>query len=274
MKTHVARRIRFGLLTAAVAAALWGAVVLRDRALRPTSFFTGWTLLGIVLFLSAFGVRKKVPVIPLGTAATWLRVHAWVGILGIVVYGLHTGGRLPQGRLEGTLAALFLVVSASGVIGLFLSRVVPARLARKGQEVIFERIPWHLRDVRRRAETLVLASVAQSNQTTLADFYERRLHRFFARPRNYWHHIAQSNRHARALMTELRDLDRYLNEDERKMSADLLKLVWEKDDLDYHYALQGTLKGWLFVHVPLTCALLVFAALHAFVALAFTGGAP
>lgn len=272
MKAHVSRRIRFAVLTAAAATLVWSVVVLRERALRPASFLSGWTLLALTLFLSAYALRKKIPVIPLGTAATWLRLHAWTGILGIVVYGLHTGFRVPQGQLEGVLAALFLVVSASGVIGLFLSRVVPARLARKGQEVLFERIPWHLRDVRQRAETLVVASVALSNQRTLADYYQRRLHRFFARPRNYWKHVFQSNRHARAIMTELRDLDRYLNEAERRMSGDLLKLIWEKDDIDYHHALQGTLKAWLFVHVPLTCALLVFVALHGFVALAFTGG--
>ncbi len=274
MRAHVSRRIRFALLTAAAAALVWSVAALRDRALRPSSFLSGWSLLALVLFLSGYALRKKVPVIPLGSAATWLRFHAWAGLLGIAVYGVHTGFRLPQGQMEATLATLFLAVSASGVLGLFLSRVVPARLARKGQEVVFERIPWHLRDVRRRAEDLMLASVGVANQRTLADYYQRRLHRFFARPRNYWKHVVQSNRHARAIMTELRDLDRYLNDAEKRMSADLLKLVWEKDDLDYHHALQGTLKAWLFVHVPLTCALLVFAALHAFVALAFTGGAP
>lgn len=274
MSALVLRRVRYALATAAVAAALWGVFSLRERALRPASFLSGWTLLGVTLFLAAYGARKKVPVVPLGSATKWLRLHAWTGILGIAVFALHAGLRLPDGRLEQAVGVLFLLVSASGVFGLFLSRVLPPRLARKGQEVVFERIPWHLRDVRERAEALVVESVATTQQRTLADFYASRLASFFARPRNLWNHLLQSNRHARALMTELRDLDRYLSDTEKRQSADLLKLIWEKDDLDYHHALQGTLKAWLFVHVPLTSALLVFAAMHGFVALAFTGGAP
>jgi hypothetical protein len=50
-------------------------------------------------------------------------------------------------------------------------------------------------------------------------------------------------------------------------------LVCLKDDLDHHYALQATLKLWLFVHVPLTSALLVFAAFHVVLVQAFADGA-
>ncbi len=48
-------------------------------------------------------------------------------------------------------------------------------------------------------------------------------------------------------------------------------LVEAKDDLDYQRALQGALKFWLFVHVPLTYGLLIFAAFHILVVYSFSG---
>ncbi len=48
-------------------------------------------------------------------------------------------------------------------------------------------------------------------------------------------------------------------------------LAQAKDDLDYQSALQGALKFWLFVHVPLTYGLLIFAVFHILVVYTFSG---
>jgi hypothetical protein len=50
-------------------------------------------------------------------------------------------------------------------------------------------------------------------------------------------------------------------------------LIRRKDDLDFHEARQGLLKLWLFVHIGLTCALVLGATLHGILAHAFDGGA-
>ena len=47
--------------------------------------------------------------------------------------------------------------------------------------------------------------------------------------------------------------------------------VCAKDDLDYQYAMQATLKYWLFLHVPLTYSLLVFILSHMVLVFAFSG---
>jgi hypothetical protein len=74
-------------------------------------------------------------------------------------------------------------------------------------------------------------------------------------------------------MVELEDLRRYLNEQERTRLEKLAQLVRQKDGLDYHYAVQTTLKLWLFVHLPLTYSLMLFSLLHIVVVFAFSGGA-
>ena len=67
-------------------------------------------------------------------------------------------------------------------------------------------------------------------------------------------------------------MERYLNDKEREFSAELRDLVEQKDELDYHYALQTTLKSWLFVHVPLTYGMVLLALVHLVLAYAFGGG--
>jgi hypothetical protein len=53
----------------------------------------------------------------------------------------------------------------------------------------------------------------------------------------------------------------------------LADLVRRKDGLDYHHALQTSLKLWLFMHVPLTYSLMIFSLLHVVLVYAFSGGA-
>jgi hypothetical protein len=75
-------------------------------------------------------------------------------------------------------------------------------------------------------------------------------------------------------VTELDDLRRFLNQSERTTLEQLTQLVRQKDGLDYHHALQTTLKLWLFVHLPLTYSLMIFSLLHVVFVFAFSGGGP
>ena len=81
------------------------------------------------------------------------------------------------------LAVIYLCTVSERLVGLYLTRTIPAQLARVGEEVIYERIPALHRQVRRQASEVVLESVAASGATTLADFYIARLYDFFQRPR-------------------------------------------------------------------------------------------
>ncbi len=74
------------------------------------------------------------------------------------------------------------------------------------------------------------------------------------------------------MLDDIDDMERYLNPKEREYSERLRALVRKKHELDYHYALQATLKGWLFVHIPLTYGLLILAAIHTVLVHAFSGG--
>lgn len=269
----VVRRFRAIVLTLGLTAALALMLVSRSLSMRDTAHLSGWILLSLTLFLTLYNARKKLTHPPLFRASTWLQFHIYGGVLSVVAFLFHIRFQFPNGRVEIVLAALFVGVAGSGVVGLFLSRVIPPRLAVRGEEVIFERIPIFRLKLRQQAEQLIVDCVESAPASTLANFYTERLAGFFDGPQHYLSHLAQSSRRSRRLLEELRALDRYFGDRERAAARELTDLIEAKDSLDYHHAMQGTLKGWLFVHIPLTFAMLVFVFVHVVLVHAFRGGA-
>jgi hypothetical protein len=272
MTSFARRRIRNCGITLIVVALVWLWASAIERRLTASSFTTGYLLIAAVFFLALYNARKKVPFLPLGSSAAWLQWHIYVGLGSIGVFLLHVGFRLPTGILETTLYATYTLTVASGLIGLYLTRTIPAQLARVGEEVLYERIPALHRQVQHQAGEAVLQSVNASGATTLADFYIARLYDFFGQRRGLKYTFRPSTALRRSLMSEMQNLRRYLCEPELTACERLFALVRRKDDLDFHAARQGLLKGWLFVHIGLTYALISLASLHGLVALAFRGG--
>ncbi|MBI1375254.1 MAG: hypothetical protein GC159_21255 [Phycisphaera sp.] len=268
----ITKRRALGGSLALVAIVAIGVLMLsRGLALRDTAFFSGWLLLLMCLFLALYNLRKKLTYPPLMRSATWLQLHVYVGLVSIAVFVMHSGFKWPTGAFETLLWLFYTGTAASGLLGLYITRTFPPFLTRRDEEIIFERIPRLRREVREQAEALIVESVKQADTTTLSDFYAKSLATYFATPRNYWHHVFESRVPVKRMCADLKRLDRYLCDKEKAIAAQLDELIRAKDNLDYHWAVQGTLKGWLFIHIPLTYGLLLFAVVHAVLVHAFDG---
>ena len=266
-------RRRFNIaLTVLVGVVLVLAFAVYDASLYQGAFLTGWVLLAVMAFLALFNVRKKITMLPLGSASAWMQLHIYAGWLVIVIFGEHVGWSVPTGWLEVTLAALFVLVAGSGVVGIGLAKFLPPRLTRRGEEVIFQRIPAFIAELRGEAEDLVLEAANETQSSTITDFYMNHLSSFFDGPQNRLRHLIDSRRARFKLMNEIDNLQRYLNSQEREYTERLRDLVNKKDELDFHYALNLALKAWLLVHVPATYSLFILVALHVVVVYAFSGG--
>lgn len=271
MMTFASRRRRnilIALIVSAVVALFLWAYTLR---LNSNSFASGWILLVVMLFLTAYNFRKKIPFMPLLNSRTWLQLHIYLGFGSILLFALHTGVSV-NGPFETFLAALYAIIVITGLFGLFITRTFPQRLTVRGEEVLFERMPVFRRRIADRAEELVLKSVEETGNTTIADFYHRSLSGFFADFKNCWRHLVESQRSRHQLAAGFADLNRMLNDQEREYAGELNELAQVKDDLDYQHALQKTLKYWLFVHLGATYSLLVVVVVHIVLVHAFTGG--
>jgi hypothetical protein len=270
---RAAKRVAYwGGLTAAVAAAVWG-----YRRLEPShphmDYLTGWCLFALIVYLTAYNARKKLAFLPLVSSRAWMRAHSWVGMMAAVVFLMHLRMRMPAGPFEAMLAALFFGVTLSGIVGWWLSRALPVRLTSAGGEVPYERIPVIRRALRERAEALVLAGIPAAGASTLADFYAARLSDFFKGPANFGPHLVGSSRTVNSLLADLGQVERYLSEAEKKTAGELAVLLREKDMLDLHWSMQLVLKGWLFIHIPLTYGMLLFIAVHVVLVYSYSGGA-
>jgi hypothetical protein len=235
------------------------------------AFLSGWALLAVMIFLTLYNGRKKIPFLPAGKSEAWLQLHIYAGYFTVLLFALHVNFRVPDGWFEGILTVLFAIVTISGFVGLFLTRVLPKRLTTRGGEVIFERIPALRNALRIEAEALVFGEALKS--TTIGELYVRELSAFFAKPQYFWPHLVDSRAPLNAIVREIDEVRPFVSELERPSLEKLTDLVRRKDGLDYHYALQLALKIWLFVHLPFTYGLMIFSIAHLIVVYAFSGGA-
>ncbi|TWT85841.1 hypothetical protein Pla123a_06480 [Posidoniimonas polymericola] len=272
MNKFARRRYRCSAAALALVAALWAWLRWVDGSLGATAYQSGYVLYGLIVFLAAYNARKKLPGLPLGSSRAWLQLHLYVGVATVALLGMHISWRLPNGYFETALAGVFAATVLSGVWGLYLTRTIPRQLARTSEQIVFERIPRLRNDLLRRSRAAVLAGVSQTGSTTLAEFYSTRVDNYLAAPRGVGYFLRPSSGVRRRVMAELTDLRRFLTQAEEVAGETLFAIIRKKDDLDFHQARQGLLKGWLFLHIALTYTLLTLATLHGVVALAMRGG--
>jgi hypothetical protein len=98
----------------------------------PVAFWCGVAAAGIVLFELLLFARKKLrgwrrfP----GSARLWMRWHIWLGLLAIPLALVHSGFKLFAGVFSVSTWTiwLFLATSASGIWGLVVQQFLPRRL--------------------------------------------------------------------------------------------------------------------------------------------------
>ena len=247
---------------------------LYEMSLRDAAFLNGWLLLAGMVFLTLFNARKKLPFLPLMAASTWLQVHVYLGLICALLFLLHCDFRLPNGQFEILLWSTTVGLFVTGLIGLVISRRLPLRLRAGGERILFERIPSFRAQLANEAEALAYNSLDETDNTAVANFYWTVLAPYLRKPRNLLAHLAGSRKHARRLENQIRELQRYETTKGRAALTRLGEITAAKNNLDHQYALQLTLKLWLFFHLPLSYSVLVLSLTHVGLAYAFGSAAP
>lgn len=191
MKGFAKRRLQWiaALAVATVVAAL--GYVRWAEELQRFTYLTGWLLFALMVVLTAYNARKKLPFLPLGKSETWLEFHIYAGYFTAVLFLAHVRVRWPTGWFETVLFILYVVVALSGIVGLILTRSLPKRLTARGGEVLFERIPFVRRDLHEKSEALALQSATTQKTPIIAEFYARHLGDYFARHRHFVYHLLE-----------------------------------------------------------------------------------
>ena len=240
----------------------WVWTIQIDHSLGISAFASGWVLFVILAFLALFSARKRLPFLPLAPSSRWFQLHAVGGFLVLFLFWLHTHDMGSKGLYGQILTVLFYITSISGVLGLVIEKVYPRQLTCSGAEIIYERIPGEIAEIRNEVESLVLKCTEETKTSTLAEHYLETLSWYFQRPRFFMNNIFGSYLSQYWVRQQCMILERFLDKKEREYLDRVYTLAEKKRNIDFHYALQTLLKTWLLVHIPLAAAVMAMVFWH------------
>ncbi len=247
---------------------------------------------GLMLFATLLSLRKKFPVWRIGRAKTWMRGHLWLGLLSYPMILFHAGFS-SGGRLTTTLLWLMTFVIVSGLLGAALQHFMPQLITQRvPMETIYDQINSVQSQLLAEADKLVgnfvetaaklgvtvAAAAANDGSTALAtsttahnpaeefqSVYAESIRPFLA-TRGMYDHPLYARKNAKGMFLRLRKL---VPSALHEIIEDLEDICEEKRDLDRQSRMHRILHGWLFVHVPLSYALMVLGTIHAILALRY-----
>jgi hypothetical protein len=261
----------------AISGGLFWLVWIYGNGLRDPRYLDGWVLAGGMGLQLYFHIAIKTASLSAKAAARWRKIHIFLGYLLIAVFIFHSDFSLPDTGFEWALWAGFVLVTLSGIFGTYLAWSlhkwgmdehasydrIPTRRAELGRDV-------HAAIAKTDPATAAIALPAPPYDAWIMDLYTSHLRDFFQGQRNFTAHLIGSQRPLKRLTDEIENLSRYVDQRSQEKLAAIKNLVIEKDRLDFARVYLGLAKGWLYVHVPVTYALIVLTVLHVLVVYAFS----
>lgn len=266
--TH--RNLFWGKLSAALAAVLIGLYIFVP--LPGTHFGSSWLgyTLGtigalLILWLTMLGMRKRAITPGRWSLKGWTSAHVYLGLCLTVIGTLHSGFHL--GWNVHTLAwALMLIVIGSGIFGIWVYATLPRALSanRYDEEgaITEKQMIEALRSLDRQihdaaqpldAETATLVGKSLDEDPFAGSFWNRTTGKY-------------PNCTTRSTAAELRRIRTYrpriASDPLDKVDALLTRKEAMLGRMRRHLKLKSWLQAWLYVHVPVTFALIAALSAH------------
>jgi len=273
-------RMLQGIALAAMSAGLFWLVWLYGNGLRDPRYLDGWLLAGGMCLQLGFHIAIKSAALSPKSAVRWRQFHIFLGYLLIAAFVSHSNLSLPDTGFEWALWACFVLVTLTGLFGTYLAWSLRAKRGtseRMSSDRIATRRAELARDVHAIVETaepepLLLPLPAPPYDAWVMDLYTNHLREFFSGPHNFTAHLIGSQRPLKQLLDTVDGLSPYVDKQGQDKLATIKALVVEKDRLDFARVHNGLSEGWLFVHVPVTYALIVLTLAHVVTVYSFSSG--
>ncbi len=218
----------------------------------------GTALIGVLMYL---GIRRRSYSSHTGTLQGWLSAHVYLGLLTLLVIPLHAGFRF--GWDVHTLAFVLLaIVVLSGVGGVLLYRILPSRLtkfeARQQADKIDPQLARLLADMR---------ALVKDKSNALVDIYRAELAASQQRMPSGWSLLRGQTRDVLAERSaDLAAKAAVVPLEEQATFQVLSQLLLKKAQLEFNLLqqmqLRNALKAWLYVHVPVSIAMVCAVVVH------------
>jgi hypothetical protein len=263
---------RWAKLSAALCLLVIAVYALTDPVPPNPTGHNGGTWLGytlgtlgavMIVWLSLLGVRKRVVGAKPFSLKGWTSAHVWLGMSLIVIGTLHAGGQLGW-NVHSLAWLLMMIVILSGFWGIHLYRSLPEKLSANRGEVTQAQMLEALRTLDRQldsaAQPLDAADAAlvrmSLEETGIAGTLRQRLSGDYSGDGNARALTAVGDKVLAAM--------RAGQPDERLQQ---IRFLLERKEAALaqarrHIALKAQLELWLYIHVPVTVALLAALAAH------------
>jgi len=262
---------------------LWGAVIGAVALLLSYSYYArttipsggtvwglvyGWIGLIAILVLMFLGIRKRWYFSRLGTLQGWTSAHVYLGLLILLIIPMHTGFQF--GWNVHALAYVLLVVAMlSGVVGLFIYLTVPAILTTHESGMLPDMLEAEINQILKGMKQLAAAKPG-----IFQSLYQEEARRCRGLQSQGWRILFTPIDPNAILAQRTHDLHNLLAEipaaDQEGFSK-FAGLVLRKTELEAYLAgqmrLKNGLQAWLYVHVPVSIAMVAAVGVHLLVVL-------
>jgi len=215
----------------------------------------------LILWLTMLGMRKRAMTPGSWSLKAWTSAHVYLGLSLIVVGTLHTGFQL--GWNVHTLAwALMMIVILSGIFGIYAYAALPQTLSGNRDEMTETQMIEALRSLDRQlheaAQPLTPEQAELVQSSLRQDPFEGNL---IQRMSNSY--PGCTTRSAQAELRRQRAYQPRMGDDPLDKTDSLLaRKEATLGRLRKHLQIKSLLQIWLFVHVPMTFALLAALSAH------------
>ncbi len=260
------RRSYWGKMALGISVTLIIAYLLIDVEPRHNGgSWLGYTLgtagVGLILWLTTLGVRKRAMTPGRWSLKGWTSAHVYLGLSLIVIGTLHTGFQL--GWNVHTLAwVLMMIVIVTGIFGITVYGILPRQLSSNRDETTEAQMLETVTDIDRQ-----LFDAAQPLDATDAAIVQEAIAET-AFDGGVWQRLSgkySGGKTARAL-ADFRSRstrgDRSLDELYDRLEALLVRKQAALSRIRRHLRIKALLQIWLYIHVPMTFALLAALSAH------------
>ena len=219
-----------------------------------------------ILLLMYYGWRKRRYTRNQWSLQAWLSCHCYVGGLTLLLILMHAGFTL-HGNIHTLAFVLLAVVVVSGMVSAWLYLTIPRRFSQLGAEPVYvgtRTIDTELNQLRQQMQGL-----CQGKSKLFADKGRAELQRGLPTRPVGWRLLFRRMPPVTPLETRIQEFEDALKdipEREHEAFKRLGVLATQKWELEHRLVsqmrLQNLLEAWLYVHLPISWAMMLAVLFH------------
>lgn len=216
-------------------------------------------IIGVLMYL---GIRKRSYGSGVGTVQGWVSAHVYLGLLTLLLVPMHAGFRF--GWDVHTLAFVLLaLVVLSGVLGTVLYVILPTRLTKHEAGLQADKIDKEIGRLVAEMRLLV-----KDKSDTMVRLYQEEVAALrVLKPKGWsllWRGVGADPIAVRSaeLAQRVSSIPTGEQADYRVLSQLLLKKTQLEVSLLQQMRIRNALQAWLYVHVPVSIAMVVTLGIH------------